>query len=271
MTMRDHGVDISSIRAPLFVPANRPERFEKAAQSGADAVILDLEDAVAIDAKDTARAALRCDFTDLPIIVRINAAGSSAYDEDLAAVAALCPDAVMIPKAEDPEQLETVAKSVSCPVIALIETAKGLAWARKIAATPSVLRLAFGSIDFCADLGCAHSRQILAPVRFELVLASRLCGIAAPLDGVTVQLDDLSITQEDATHARDMGMTGKLCIHPKQITPVLSAFAPSDTEIAWARRIILSGDGAVQIDGAMVDEPVRRKARAILRAAQQDL
>jgi citrate lyase subunit beta / citryl-CoA lyase len=260
---------IGAIRAPLFVPANRPERFEKAARSGADAVILDLEDAVPFDAKDAARSALRRDFTDLPVVVRVNAAGSAAHAADLMAVSALRPAAIILPKAESPSFVEALANTLACQVIALIETARGLANARQIAAAQGVARLAFGSVDLCADLGCAHEREILAPARFELVLASRLAGIAAPIDGVTVRLDDLSETSSDAAHARDLGMGGKLCIHPSQIAPVREAFAPGEAEIAWARRVLASGDGAVLVDGAMVDEPVRARARAILRAVDQ--
>ena len=194
---------LETIRAPLFVPADRPERFAKAATSGADAVILDLEDAVAEGAKETARSALRSDFTDKPVIVRVNAIGSAAFEADLAAVATLRPDAIMLPKAEDVHQIGALNDVLPCPVIALIESARGLAIARKIAATKGVVRLAFGSVDFCADLGCAHAREVLLAARFELVLASRLAGISAPLDGVTVLLDDLSATSEDAAHARD--------------------------------------------------------------------
>lgn len=258
---------VSAIRAPLFVPTNRPERFAKAAASGADAVILDLEDAVAVEAKEAARAALTLDFTDLPVIVRINAHGTPWHGADVAAVAALGPAAVMLPKAEEAEVVASVAAALGLPVIALIESAKGLANARAIAAAQGVVRLAFGSVDFCADLGLAHLQNILLPARFELVLASRLAEIAPPIDGVTVQLDDLSISHADAAHARALGMTGKLCIHPKQIAEVRRAFAPSASEIDWARRVLASGDGAVSVDGAMVDEPVRLRARAILAAA----
>lgn len=130
---------------------------------------------------------------------------------------------------------------------------------------------AFGSVDFCADLGYAHRREVLLPARFELVLASRLGGIAAPIDGVTVRLDDMSETSDDAAHARDMGMRGKLCIHPKQIAAVRAAFAPSAGEVDWARRVLASGHGAVQVEGEMVDEPVRIRARLILQAASEIL
>ena len=255
---------VTTIRAPLFVPANRPERFAKAAGSGTDAVILDLEDAVAVDAKDTARDALDVAFTDLPVIVRINAHGTPWHDADVAAVLALNPAAVILPKAEDAAAVSALVAGLGgVPVIGLVESARGLANARAIAAT-GVVRLAFGSVDFCADLGCAHLREVLLPARSELVLASRLAGIAAPIDGVTVQLDDLSVSHDDAAHARALGMTGKLCIHPRQIAEVRRAFAPTEQEIDWARRVLATGDGAVSIDGAMVDEPVRIRARAIL-------
>lgn len=259
---------VAYIRVPLFVPADKPERFTKAAASGADAVILDLEDAVAIDAKDAARAALDASFTGLPVIVRINAYGTPWHDADIAAVARLPVSRVILPKAEDAALCSSVASVTGKPVIALIESARGLVNARGIAAANGVTRLAFGSIDFCADLGCAHLREVLLPVRSELVLASRLAGIAAPIDGVTVQLDDLSAIHDDATHARSMGMTGKLCIHPKQVEAVRRAFSPTEGEIDWAQRILASGDGAVSVDGAMVDEPVRIRARAILAQAE---
>lgn len=259
---------MGTVRAPLFVPADRPERFGKAAASGADAVILDLEDAVAPAAKATARAALRRDFTTLPVIVRINAAATAWHADDLAAAAALRPAAVMVPKAESPDDLRRIAAALAdIPLLALVETARGLAQCRAIAGVPGVIRLAFGSVDFCADLRCAHMPGVLLPARWELVLASRLADLPGPLDGVTTSLDDATETARDAGNARDLGMGGKLCIHPRQIAPVLAAFAPTAEQIDWARRILASGDGAVQMEGAMVDEPVRLRARAILAEA----
>ena len=261
---------VATIQAPLFVPAARPERFAKAAASGTDGVILDLEDAVSVADKDSARASLRCDFTGLAVMVRINGVGTPWHEADLRAARELPVAAVVLPKSEDPEAVATVVSVLEgCPVIALIETARGLASARAIAALTGVERLAFGSIDFCADLGCAHSREALLPVRMEVVLASRLAGIAPPIDGVTVQLDDPATAYADAVHARELGMTGKLCIHPSQVGEVARAFAPTRAEIEWARRVLASGDGAVLVDGQMVDEPVRLRARAILAACGQ--
>jgi citrate lyase subunit beta/citryl-CoA lyase len=241
----------------LFVPADRPERFAKAAASGADAIIIDLEDAVAPAAKAHARAALAQLPTGVEIWVRINAAGTFWHEADVAALAGLPIAGAMLAKAENPAALQ----AIGVPVIALIETARGIAAARKIAS--AAVRLAFGSIDYAADLGMAHTREALASARAELVLASRLAGIAAPLDGVTATIDEG--VEEDARHAAALGFAGKLCIHPRQITAARAGFAPSAADIAWAQRIIAAGaGGAVAVDGAMVDAPVRLRAEQIL-------
>lgn len=253
--------------APLFVPADRPERFSKAAKSGADAVILDLEDAVAPEAKASARNFLRVDFTSLPVIVRVNAIATPWHAHDLAAVRRLRPAAVMLPKTEERDSLGQVCSFLgeAVPVIALIETGRGLANCRTMASTPGVVRLAFGSIDFCADLGCAHTREALLAARSELVLASRLGERQAPLDGVTATIDNAALVSDDARHARGLGFGGKLCIHPRQIEHVLAGFRPDASEVAWANKVLASGSGAVVVDGAMVDGPVRLRAQAILR------
>ena len=115
-----------------------------------------------------------------------------------------------------------------------------------------VLRLngwLFGSIDYRADLGCAHTRDALLNARSEFVLASRLAGIAAPIDGVTTRADEPDAAQADAAHAHELGMTGKLCIHPRQIAPMLQAFIPTAAEVDWTRRVLDSGVGAVSVDG----------------------
>ncbi|HQT61793.1 MULTISPECIES: CoA ester lyase [unclassified Acidiphilium] len=256
--------------APLFVPADRPERYAKAAASGADAVIVDLEDAVAPARKAMARAALAEGFATLPAgvaaFVRVNAAGTAWHEDDLAAIVALPVAGIVLAKAETPAQAERAAMGRG--VIALIESARGMAMAREIAASPAVRRLAFGSIDYCADLGATHLREVLLPARAELVLASRLAGLAAPLDGVTPALDDAALIEDDARHAMSLGFGGKLCIHPKQIGPARAGFAPAAAEIDWARQILAAGDeGAVAVGGTMVDAPVRLRARQILARA----
>lgn len=263
---------VNLIRHPLFVPADRPDRFDKAARSGADALILDLEDAVAAEAKDTARSNIASNFTRHPVIVRINAMHTPWFDEDLAAVSKGNFAAFMVPKAERAEDLAVLADRLpETPIIALIESAIGHANARAIAAVGNVARLAFGSIDYCADLGCTHERNALLVARTTLVLASKLEGIAPPLDGVTASIKDVELTYTDAQHARSLGMTGKLCIHPAQIEPIKRAFAPTEEEIDWAKRVMAAVDGASAVDGQMVDAPVRLRAAAILeRHASSD-
>ncbi|GLR91669.1 HpcH/HpaI aldolase/citrate lyase family protein [Bradyrhizobium iriomotense] len=258
--------------APLFVPANRPERFKKAAASGADAVILDLEDAVAPEAKQEARRSLHLflGLSDHPVLVRINATGTPWHSDDVALVSSLPINGVVLPKAEIGKPLLRLAADLRrrLPIIGLIETARGLRDAFEIAAFPGIVRLAFGSIDFCAELGCCHTREALLSARCSLVLASRLAGKVPPLDGVTTSVDNDDLAREDARYARDLGFGGKLAIHPRQIGSIFAGFRPNEREIAWAQKVLRTGEGAVAVDGAMVDAPVRIRARSILARAQ---
>jgi citrate lyase subunit beta/citryl-CoA lyase len=248
----------------LFVPGDRPERFAKAA-ARAEAIIIDLEDAVAQDAKAKARDGLCALPEGAAVYVRINAAGTAWHAADLAAVTGLAIAGVMLPKAESAATVEGVAAATGHRVVALIENAAGMAAARGIAASAGTARLAFGSIDYCADMGAAHTREALLTARCELVLASRLAGLPAPVDGVTTAIDDEAQVEADARYAGSLGMHGKLCIHPRQVEAARRGFAPSVEEIAWARRILAAeGDGAVSVDNMMVDAPVRARARRIL-------
>lgn len=262
--------------AALFVPATRPERFAKAAAAGADAVIIDLEDAVAHAEKAEARAGLAAALGaglpgGVPLLLRINGAGTPWHADDLALAARLPLAGVVLPKAETADDLIHASQRLGgMPLVALIESAAGLARARALAALPQVARLAFGSIDFAADLGCAHTRTALLAARSELVLAARLAGQEGPVDGVTTALADAALATDDAAHAAELGFAGKLLIHPSQIAPVLAGFAPSAEEIAWARRIVAAiaeGGAVVSVDGAMVDAPVRLRAERILARA----
>lgn len=252
--------------APLFVPASRPERFAKAAASGADAVILDLEDAVRPEDKPSARAAITTAFTRLPVVVRINGAGTPWHGADLEAAIDIRPAAIMVPKAEFSPALQAIGERAArrgIGVIALVETARGLAQAERIAAATGITRLAFGSVDYAGDLGCAHTRPALAHARAQLVLASRLAERLAPLDGVTAEIEEAGRVEDDARHARELGFGGKLCIHPRQVEPVLASWQPTAAELQWASRIVAT-EGAVAVAGEMVDEPIRARARAIL-------
>ncbi|WP_454658743.1 HpcH/HpaI aldolase/citrate lyase family protein [Bosea beijingensis] len=256
---------LPDITVALFVPGDRPERFVKAASTDADTIIIDLEDAVAADGKDEARAALKRDFTDKPLLVRVNGIGTPWHERDIAALRGHGFSAVVLPKAEFGPEFKALCAELDLPVIALIESVRGLADARRIATTRNVARIAFGSIDFSADLGCAHTREALLLARSELVVASRLAGLPQPIDGVTTAIDDVPLIASDARHARDLGFSGKLCIHPRQLAAIQAGFAPDEAEVLWARKVMASGDGAVAIDGAMVDEPVRIRARSILK------
>jgi citrate lyase subunit beta/citryl-CoA lyase len=255
------------------VPGDRPDRFIKAARSGADAVIIDLEDAVAPENKDAAREAIRgAPFGECPIYLRLNGSRSDWHEFDLKAAAGLPWAGVLLPKAEGVAELVELQRHLNAPVIAMVESALGLANARAMAAAEGVVRLAFGSIDFAADIGAAPTREALLAARSELVLASRLGGCHGPLEGITANLENVGLVEEDARYALSLGFGGKLAIHPKQVSAIMAGFAPGDEEVAWAKRILASGkDGAERVGDGFADAPVRRRAEAILaRAAVMD-
>ncbi|WP_425261234.1 HpcH/HpaI aldolase/citrate lyase family protein [Rubrivivax sp. RP6-9] len=266
-------------RAWLFVPGDRSERFDKALAAGADCVIVDLEDAVAPDAKARARAALVAWLAAFAgsatcrVAVRLNAADTAWFADDLAVLDQPALQAVVLPKAEDPAVLALLAaRRPGLALVPLVESAAGLAAARALAAAPGVERLAFGHLDFQVDLGLRDaSEDDLLPFRCELVLASRLARIAPPLDGVTTALDAPERLAADVARARRLGFGGKLCIHPRQVAGVRVGFAPAAAEVAWAQRVLAaaaaSGGAALAVDGKMVDRPVLLRAEAILRDA----
>lgn len=263
---------LATIALPLFAPADRTDRYGKALSAGADAVIFDLEDAVAPSAKSYARQCLfdaRAMLADAPcpVLVRVNAAGAPDHEADVRLARDLPLSAVLLAKAETAVSVRSVASLTGAPVVALIETARGLAEARAIAAAGA--RLAFGSIDFAADLGCAHAREALLLARLELVLASRLGGAAPPWDGVTTAVKDAETVRADAAYAASLGFGGKLLIHPAQIAAAADGLQPGEDEIRCATCVMeaSAAGGAVAIDGAMIDAPVRLRADQILRRA----
>lgn len=260
----------------LFVPADRPDRYAKAAVSGADAIIIDLEDAVSPDAKALGREALYQPGVmpqDVAIFVRVNSRTSPWFADDVKAVSALAVAGVILPKAEGTADLAALSTALpGVPIIAMIESARGLAAARKIAGVEAVVRLAFGSFDFCADIGASHTRDALLSARSEIVLASRIQNLPSPIDGVSTEIEDAHLVEDDARYAQTLGFGGKFCIHPRQIPSVRRGFAPTESELAWAHRILTAdGDGAVSVDGAMVDAPVRARARQVLAREEQPM
>lgn len=260
-------------RSYLFVPADRPERFAKALASRADAVIVDLEDAVAPQAKAAARDALARWLVQghEPVWLRINSVDTEWFTADLRLCGAPGVAGVMLPKAERRTDLARISDAAPArPLLPLIETAAGFNALRELTHCPGVQRLAFGSIDFQLDLGIAGDNEELLFFRSQLVLASRLGGLAAPVDGVSTGINDTAQLQADTARARRLGFGAKLCIHPAQVRLVNEAFSPSTTEIAWAERVLeaaaQAGGAAVAVDGKMVDKPVLLRAQALLAA-----
>lgn len=264
----------------LFVPGTRPERFNKALDSGANAVVLDLEDAVPEEDKELARNAIRTAWPTFSaeqknrLVIRSNSPGSKFYAADLILAQKLNVACILIPKSESQDQINGAALVLpNTAIIPMIETAIGLDQLREIANSNHVIRLALGNLDLQADLGmvCDRDETQLQTARYQIVLASRLAQIAPPIDGVTPSTDDAERINRDAQRAKAMGFGGKLCIHPKQVALVKSAFMPSQEELAWAQQVIdadqASKGGAVKLDGRMIDRPVVLLAQRTLALA----
>ena len=264
----------------LFVPGTRPERFDKALNSGADAVILDLEDAVPEGEKELARQAIRQAWPAFTaeqkkrLVLRSNSPGTKFYAADLILAQELDVACLLIPKSESLDQINGAAQILpNTAIVPMIETAIGLDQLKELANSNQVLRLALGNIDLQADLGmvCDFQETELQVARYQIVLASRLAQIAPPIDGVTPSTDDLDRISADAQRAKRLGFGAKLCIHPKQVSPVKAAFMPTEEEVAWAKRVIEadqnSHGGAVKLDGRMIDRPVVLLAQRTLAIA----
>ena len=259
-----------SARSLLFVPGCRPDRIDKALLSGADLTVIDLEDAVHPSAKVEARRATRAALDGgAAAAVRINNdVSGELFAADVAELATVGDRllAVVLPLAM-PARLRRLRELLptSTVVIALVETAHGLAALSKIVAASD--RLAFGHLDFAADLRCVPGAELVGHARAQLVLHSRLGELPAPIDGVTTDVRNASATERDARMAAQEGLGGKLCIHPAQVPVVNQAMSPSAEEVAWARAALAaaSGTGLAVLDGQMVDAPVLERARWILR------
>lgn len=261
-------------RSFLFVPGDRPDRFEKAWESAADDLILDLEDAVRPEMKDLARDTVsKWMSCERPVWVRCNAVDSPWFHDDLQLAKQPGCAGLILPKAETaPPSFVEMARVDGFRWIPLIETAQGFKNAEELARSEGVVRLAFGALDFQFDLGIEGDDDGLAYFRSQLVLASRLAGVASPIDGVTPSVHDELAVRRDTLRARRFGMGAKLCIHPCQIPWVHEALAPNNAERAWAALVVdamTSAQGAaVAIDGKMVDRPVWLRAQRIHGAPQ---
>ncbi len=270
------------LRSLLFVPGDRPDRMEKALASGADALILDLEDAVAIDAKPRAREAVAA-FVEPPrdvlLFVRVNPLGSDFIDDDLAAVLPAGPDGIVLPKAEGAESLRALDARLSGETMILpivTETPAAIFAAGSYGdVTPRLAGLTWGAEDLPAAIGAATSREADGRYTPPYELARSLTLFGAHAAGVeaieTVYPDfrDLDGLAAYAARGRRDGFSGMMAIHPAQVPVINAAFTPSETEIAHARRVVdlfaaHPGAGALALDGKMVDAPHLKAAQRLL-------
>ena len=261
----------------LFVPGNRPERFDKALASRAGAVIVDLEDAVAPADKAAARASFVAWYRAAAlaperVLLRINDESTPWFDDDIATISEAQIAAVVLPKVERAEQIERVGSVLRTGgfVVALVETARGIVNVEELARAKHLQRIAFGTLDYALDLDLPGDERGLLYPASRIALASRAAGIAMPVAGVTPEIGDSTKLLADLAFARACGFGAKLCIHPKQVDAIEDAMRPSEAEIDWAKRVVAAsahGQGAVQVDGRMVDRPVLAKAERILDRA----
>ena len=255
----------------LFCPADRPDRYAKAA-AAADVVILDLEDAVAPEAKAAARQALIGSPLDPDrTVVRINPAGTPAHAADLETLEHTAYHTVMLAKAESAQQITDL---VGYRVVALCETPAGVLAASRMAARPNTLALMWGAEDLVAALGGRSSRgsdgsyrEVARHARSTVLLAAGAHRRLA-LDAVHLDIADLDGLRGEAEDAAASGFSGTVCIHPSQVPVVRAAYIPAQSDLDWAERVLAAAEsagGVFAFEGRMVDEPVLRQARQVLR------
>jgi citrate lyase subunit beta/citryl-CoA lyase len=281
-------------RSLLFAPGNHGRRVAKALALDADVVILDLEDACPLAEKKATRALVvaACQHPRRCLgYIRVNATTTDLGYGDIVAVVTPGVDGIILPKVESAEELRAVAWVIAnleqerglaagaCDVIPIIETAKGMANIRAIAAAgPRIKRIAFGAGDLTLDMNIEWSRgeAELLPFRSECVLASRAAGIEAPLDTVWVDLKDAEGFRGSTRHIRGLGFQGKMCIHPDQVAVVNEILSPSPAEVAWSRKVVeafavaeAAGSASLQLDGKFIDYPIVYRARRVLETSER--
>ena len=288
--------ELGPIRTALFVPGNRPDRIDKAVAAGADAVIIDLEDAVPPAQKEQSRATARekiAAFPESEILVRVNAIGSDYLAGDLDEIVAPGLDCIIVPKLEEREHIREIDRRLgeaerrkglepgATAVIPLIESARAVQNAFEILSERTdprrLFTAAFGAADYTLDMGIEMTMEgtELHYPRSRIAVACRAAGVDPPLDTpFMIDVKNVEALTADARRARELGFQGKLCIHPAQIEPCHGVFSPSREEIEHAERVIRAfeeaearGIGAIQLDGKFVDAPIVERSRRTLKLA----
>ena len=263
----------------LFVPATKLALIAKAFVSGADAVIVDLEDTVALEDKAQAREDLREYLSTVsaensrPVWLRINKAGSAEFDKDIA----LCKElqnieGIILAKAEHQSDIEKAHSATDLPIIALVESALGLYQLDSMAKASCLAAFSYGFLDLCNDLGVqvgTTAADIIAnQIRYQLILISKVHKLAAPIDTIYTDFNDSKGLAQRAMLWSQMGLSGMLCIHPKQVAVVAEALKPTNSEIEFAKQVIAeyecSGEAVFKVEGEMVDAPVIKRCYRVL-------
>jgi citrate lyase subunit beta / citryl-CoA lyase len=265
---------ISSIvnRSYLFAPGHNAKLLQKVFTAGADAVILDLEDAVPEDAKDRARQMVAETVRTHRALVRVNPPGSAEIAADVDAVAPYAA-AIRIPKCESPDDVAWVAeRAPGMPLVPAIETARGVLAAQEIATAPFVAHMSIGGLDLLRDLYAGAGALPMLYVRSHLVVVSAAAGLPPPVDSVYPLIDDDAGLRAEAEFVRSLGFAAKSAIHPRQIPILHEVFAPSARDLEWAGEVLAAfeagGRGATRLpNGEFVDLPVAQRAQRLLEIA----
>lgn len=283
------------IRTALFVPGNRPERIEKALDSGADAIIIDLEDAVPRNRKEETRTLVReaiLKYKGHSIIIRVNSLNSGFLERDLEEVVVKDLSCIILPKVDTSSDIKEINRLLvareekkgipigAITVVPLIESARGVQNVFQIVSEETnprrVFTVAFGATDYTLDLGTEVSgggMELIYP-RSRIAVACRAAAIKPPLDTPCLNLKDMEILRAEARAAKQLGFQGKQCVHPNQVGPCNDIFTPTQDEILFASRVIqayeeaeVKGLGAVQLEGKVIDFPVLERSKRILKVA----
>lgn len=278
-------MQINQFRSLLFVPATSEHLWEKAAKRGADAVVIDLEDAIPLDKKDQARAMApiaiqRLKDNGVEVVLRVNS-DPLLWQQDLMGMPLSILSAIMLPKVETINQLETFSQALNqlssaqpTPIAALLETPLGVLATAQIARHPSLCALGFGAEDYSGAIGVHPNALALTWPAQQVITGAHAYGLQCwGMAGSIAEVKDLEAFEKDVVYARRIGFTGSVCIHPHQVAIVNRGFSPSSAELEWAAKVIdadqaarAKGLGAVLLEGKMIDKPIVDRARRWMAA-----